>query len=111
MGPISFSNILTHLSISPSAYIGPRFIESDCLAVVNSVNCGAEDLSDIAHIIQMIKQNISNPCCLGVLHTRRLANVLANGLAKFACEIVDFRVWIEEGPTCISPVILAALNE
>ena len=72
-------------------------IESDCLGVVNQVNKSEEDLSAHGHLVQMIKEELKSPSCMGVTHVRREGNVPAHSLAKFACNIAECRVWIEEG--------------
>ena len=84
-------------------------MESDCLALVDRINAMAEDYSVNGHIIQMLKQDLRNPCCLGISHTRREANVPAHLLAKFACDLVECKAWIEEGPSCITSAVVADL--
>ena len=75
------------------------------------INSEADDLSDIGHIVHMLREDISNPYCLGVYHTRRLANIPAHRLAKLACGMVDFRVWMDEIPVCILPAVIADVSE
>ena len=80
-------------------------IELDCLEIVNRIRSKTEDLSDIGHIIHMIRQLSRYPCCLGVAHTKRMANLPTHTLAKHACNLETFGAWIEEGPNCILPAI------
>ena len=67
-------------------------LEMDCLEVVNRVNNTDEDLSVIGHLVETIRQNIKNPCCLGLSYSRRCSNVPTHSLAKFACNLIDCRV-------------------
>ena len=66
-------------------------LETDYLEIVNRVNSTVEDFSDIGHIIQEIKKENRNSCCLGIQHTRRLVNVPTHILGKYAYELVEFR--------------------
>ena len=86
-------------------------MESDSLTLVKRINSGQEDLSSVGHTVKVIQQAVENLCCLGVSHVRRTANVPAHLVAKYACNLVDFNVWIEEGPICIIPTVIVDQSE
>ena len=83
-------------------------VESDCMAAVNQINCSTEDLSNIGHVIQWIKAEMKHPRCRGISHAKRNCNVPAHILAKLACTLEETKVWLEEGPDCIT---FAVINE
>ena len=45
--------------------------------------------------------------CGGIVYASRQANKPAHQMAKLACTLKEFSVWIEEGSECIMPAILA----
>ena len=87
------------------------WIESDCKAVVNSINTPGTDFSDIGHIIKQIKVAMHNPIILGINHVSRTANVPADRLANLACHLDSRQVWIEDGPFCVVEACLSDLNQ
>ena len=81
-------------------------VESDCMAVVNQINRSTEDFSNIGHVVQWIKAEMKHPGCRGISHAKRDCNVPAHLLAKHACTLENTRVWLEEGPDCITSTVL-----
>ena len=69
-----------------------------------------EGLTDIGHIIQHLKFLISSSSCVGINHVSRNFNMPAYMLAKYACDIEDFLVWIEEALPFVTPTILAYIK-
>ena len=84
-------------------------IDSDYLGVVNSVNTAGADFFDIGHVLTTIKRAIGNPFCRGLSHVNKAANYPAHILAKYARDLAETLVWIEDGPDCIKLATLADL--
>ena len=86
-------------------------VETDCKQLVDKVIRDWEELSEIGHIVQAIRKDVKHPLCTRISHTKRMFNGPVHNLAKYACNLIEPRIWMEDGPTCIYLAILADLNE
>lgn len=80
-------------------------LEGDSLGLINALNDASEDLSPIGHIVEATKAMLSSIPNLHVGHVKREGNKAVHGLAVSAHSLENFRVWVEDSPTCISSVI------
>lgn len=86
--------------------VGEAELEGDALSIVKAVNRKDESWEWGGQIIEDIRGMLNNRPQWTVSHTRREANKAADYLAKFALNIEEDLVWMEDGPEGLYSLIL-----
>lgn len=88
----------------------PRFIvESDYLVLVKQIQNERKLLSPLGHIIGGLQNVFKTFPPISIHYASRNLNVPAHLLAKYAYELDECLVWMEEAPECVMLVIIYLL--
>ena len=86
----------------------PSFIvEGDSEVVISALRKEEDSFSSFGHLIFSIKHYLQSCSCISFSHTRRMGNLVAHSLTKFAKHLVDLSVWMEDVPPQVHDVLLA----
>ena len=73
-------------------------LEGDNLSVMRSISLGSANRSRLGHIYEDIQCLATDLRSFSVNFVKRSANTVAHSLARFARNVVDELVWLEESP-------------
>ena len=90
---------------------GQVIFERDAEVIIKAINSGGFSSSSFGHIIRDIKLLSSAFNKVSFCHTRRLGNRVAHGLARMACILSSYQVWMEDVPPDLSHVYFSELHE
>ena len=102
----------TALSFAADIGINKAILEGDLLEVIRALSQDATTLSLIGPWIEDAKIYSNSFFKLQYFHTRREwreSNSFAHNLAKYAVDISDFTIWMEDVPSHVSTVLKADL--
>ena len=97
------------LSFAAEIGISKAVLEGDSLTIIKALSTDQRSLSSFGPLIDDAKFSSVNFDQLHYSHVKRECNFAAHSLAKFASNILDFQVWMEDVPLQISYVIQANL--
>ena len=80
-------------------------LEGDNSIVMKSINSPQPNMSHPGHVYEDIKGIATSLCRLEVSFVKRSANTVAHALAKYARQIDEEVVWLEEDPLPIVEVM------
>ena len=81
-------------------------IETDALKVSSAVNSSNRNLSSFHDLISDIRCLLSSFSRISVIHTKRQANMVAHGLARYTLELDEDVFWMGEIPNPIFSIIV-----
>ncbi|KAM6574984.1 uncharacterized protein LOC115696372 [Cannabis sativa] len=82
------------------------FVETDCLMLVNALNGDVSQYSGFYDLVSDVKFHLSNFSNTCVSHIRRNANQAAHGLARYALQLDNECIWLEDIPSTIFSVVV-----
>ena len=91
--------------------LGQVIFERDAEVIIKAINSGGFSSSSFGHIIRDIKLLSSAFNKVSFCHTRRLGNRVAHGLARMACILSSYQVWMEDVPPDLSHVYFSEIHE
>ncbi|KAL0000944.1 hypothetical protein SO802_014725 [Lithocarpus litseifolius] len=97
------------LSFAAEISISKAVMEGDSLTIIKALSSDQRSLSSFGPLIDDAKFSSVNFDQLRYSHVKRECNFAAHSLAKFASNISDFQVWMEDVPPQLSHVIQADL--
>ena len=74
-------------------------VEGDSVQVMNAIRSRKADLSQLGHIFEDIQVLISGQNWVEVEWVNRKANSVAQSLARYAKDILDDVIWLEDSPS------------
>ena len=74
-------------------------IEGDCVQVINAIKASKANLSRLGHVVEDIQVLISGLRWAEVRWVKRSANLIAHSLARYAKNISNDVIWLEDSPT------------
>ncbi|KAK9991443.1 hypothetical protein SO802_026428 [Lithocarpus litseifolius] len=81
--------------------LGQVILEGDSETVINSLNDNSPSLAPFGLLIQGINNYANLFQCISFLHVHREENNVAHNLARHACHVTGFSVWMEDVPSHI----------
>ena len=93
------------LSFAIEIGISKVVLEGDSLTIINALSNDLRSLSSFGPLIDDAKFSSVNFDQLHYSHVKRECNFATHSLAKFASNISDFQVWMEDVPPQLSSVI------
>ena len=82
-------------------------MEGDSEIIIKALSSNGFSASSFGHILQDIKSVSSSLGGVLFNHTRRQGNRVAHGLARMACNFVNFHSWMEDVPPGIIDVYVS----
>ena len=79
-------------------------VEGDFEIIIKALSSNGLSASSFGHIVQDIKMVSSSLGSVLFNHTRRQDNRVAHGLARLACNFVNFQSWMEDVPPGVKVV-------
>ena len=74
-------------------------IEGDCVQAINAIKSDRGNLSRLGHVIEDIQVLISGLRWAEVRWVKRSANLVAHSLARYAKNISNDVIWLEDDPS------------
>ena len=99
------------LSFATEIGISKVVLEGDSLTIINALSNDQRSLSSFGPLIDDAKFSSVIFDQLHYSYVRRECNFAAHSLTKFASNILDFQVWMEDIPPQLSSVIQADLAD
>ena len=99
------------LSFAAEMGISKAVLEGDSLTIIKALSNDQISLSSFDPLIDDAKFSSVNFDQLHYSHVKRECNFATHSLAKFASNISDFQVWMEDVPPQLSFVIQVDLAE
>ena len=93
------------LSFAAEIGISKAMLEGDSLTIIKALSTDQRSLSSFGLLIDDAKFSSVNFDQLRYSHVKKECNFAAHSLAKFASNISDFQVWMEDVPPQLSSVI------
>ena len=108
-GEIETMAVAIALSFTQEIGIKRTILEEDSLVVIKALDKDVRSLAPIGLLVEDVKVLSQNFDQLLYSHTKREGNCVAHSLTRYAIDISNFLVWMEDVPPHLQSVLQADL--